>query len=91
MLALTQIATPAIPHVKPDPNIARNSFRVIAAAEAEANTPSAATSSSSQGAAQRTHPAVIAAAALMPRDQKIATLFNGSLRIEQFADAGADW
>lgn len=88
MTALTQIATPPIPHVKPDPNIARNSFRVIAAAEAEA---ASAPVSGAGGASSTLNPTALAAAHAAPEDSKVATLFNGLLNINQFADAGGEW
>jgi type IV secretion system protein VirD4 len=86
MVALTQITTPPIPHVKPDPSVARNSLRVIAAAEAEA--PSSPTVA---GTALPLNPVAMAAANAVPEESKVATLFNGILNINQFADAGGEW
>ncbi|GMM62427.1 type IV secretory system conjugative DNA transfer family protein [Novosphingobium pituita] len=79
MVALTQIAAPTMPTIRPDPTAATNSLRVIAAAEGEDSVdsaPGSPTTSTSTTIKHRLNRAAIDAALALPAEQRAATLFG---------------
>jgi type IV secretion system protein VirD4 len=83
MVALTQIAAPTMPTIRPDPTAATNSLRIIATAEGEDHTSSGAGSSPRSASTiikHRLNRAAIDAALALPAEQRAATLFGYTIQ-----------